>query len=68
MKPSTSFPLRHISIRVPWHDSGWNGTVCCAPHLNGACAKLKRIAGHKKDDQETPLAGRKKTGQKRVSS
>ena len=20
-----SFPLRHLSIRVPWHDSGWKG-------------------------------------------
>lgn len=52
------FPLRHVSIRVPWHDSGWKGTVCHAPHLNGACVKLKRIAAHKKDEQERPLAGR----------
>lgn len=51
------FPLRHLSIRVPWHDSGWAGTVCKAPHLNGACVKLKRIAGHKKDADELPVAG-----------
>jgi hypothetical protein len=55
---AVDFPLRHLSVRVPWHDSGWAGTVCLAPQLNGACAKLKRIAGQKKDDQEIPLAGK----------
>jgi len=53
-----NYPLRHVSVRVPWHDSGWAGTVCSAPHLNGACAKLKRIAGQKKDEAEQPLAGK----------
>ena len=52
------FPLRHISVRVPWHDAGWAGSVCANPHLNGACAQLKRIAGHKADALEAPLAGR----------
>lgn len=58
MPTTASFPLRHISIRVPWHDNGWNGTVCNAPHLNGACAKLKGIAGRKKEEQEAPNVGR----------
>jgi hypothetical protein len=52
------FPLRHVSIRVPWHDAGWSGVVCRAPQLNGACGKLKRIADGKKDGQEVPIAGR----------
>lgn len=52
-----SLPLRHISIRVPWHDAGWDGTVCRTPYLNGACAKLKQIADHKKDVEETSIAG-----------
>ena len=55
---SLSLPLRHLSIRVPWHDAGWTGVVCHAPHLNGACAQLKRIAGKKDDARETPIAGR----------
>jgi hypothetical protein len=38
------YPMRHISIRVPWHDTGWDGRVCAAPHLNGACLKLRRMA------------------------
>lgn len=59
MKLSTlDVPFRHLSIRVPWHDGGWGGSVCSAPHLNGACAKLNRIASAKNDDQEKLIAGR----------
>lgn len=54
---TASFPLRHLSVRVPWHDAGWAGVVCNAPHLNGACVKLKRIAGHKRDEDEKVIAG-----------
>ena len=53
----TDYPLRHLSIRIPWHDAGWKGTVCNAPQLNGACAKLKRIASAKKEEAEVPIAG-----------
>ena len=52
------YPLRHISIRVPWHDTGWNGNVCATPRLNGACLKLKRIAQNRKDDLEKSVAGK----------
>lgn len=51
-------PLRHLSIRVPWHDAGWKGTVCNAPHLNGACVKLPRIAELKEEQEELAIAGR----------
>ena len=53
-----NYPLRHISIRVPWHDTGWDGRVCAAPRLNGACLKLKRIAEDRDDDAEESVAGR----------
>ena len=43
------YPLRHVSIRVPWHDTGWDGRVCKDPRLNGACLKLKRIAENRDD-------------------
>lgn len=52
------FPLRHVSIRVPWHDAGWKGVVCSAPHLNGACAKLKHIADAKNEHAELGIAGK----------
>lgn len=35
---------RNISVRVPWHDNGWNGEVCKDPQHNGACRILKNIA------------------------
>ncbi len=53
-----NYPLRHISIRVPWHDTGWDGRVCAAPQLNGACLKLKRIAKTRNDDAEESVAGK----------
>lgn len=55
----SDFPLRHVSARVPWHDTGWNGAVCKAPALNGACAKLKGIAASKNDAAEVAIAGQR---------
>ena len=52
-----NYPLKHISIRVPWHDTGWDGRVCTAPQLNGACLKLKRIAETRDDNAEESVAG-----------
>ncbi len=52
-----NYPLRHLSIRVPWHDAGWTGTICTAPHLNGTCVKLKGIAQKKRDEDERRHAG-----------
>ena len=51
-------PLRHISIRVPWHDTAWDGRVCANPHLNGSCLKLKRIAEQRDDAAEKAIAGK----------
>lgn len=54
-----NYPLRHISIRVPWHDTGWDGRVCAAPRLNGSCLKLKRIAEDRDDAAEETVAGKR---------
>ncbi|PKO71207.1 MAG: RNA helicase [Betaproteobacteria bacterium HGW-Betaproteobacteria-14] len=54
-----NYPLRHISIRVPWHDTGWDGRVCAAPRLNGSCLKLKRIAEDRDDTAEEAVAGKR---------
>ena len=37
-------PLHHISIRVPWHDRGWDGSVCADPKSNTSCLILPRVA------------------------
>jgi len=53
MTESTSkWPLRHISVRVPWHDNGWNGTVCREPELNGSCLRLPRICDHRSNPKK----------------
>lgn len=55
---SSAFPLRHVSLRVPWHDGGWNGTVCPFPARNTACLKLKNIAERKNEQAEQEQAGK----------
>lgn len=53
----TTYHKRHISIRVPWHDTGWDGLVCSNPSLNGSCINLKRISEERDDDAEEAVAG-----------
>jgi hypothetical protein len=50
-------PLRHLSARVPWHDAGWDGTVCRAPRLNSSCLALNRIGSTKDETSEERYAG-----------
>ena len=52
-----TYPHRHISVRVPWHDSGWAGTVCERPKRNTACLKLINIAEGKDEGAEEERAG-----------
>ena len=51
-------PAHHITIRVPWHDSGWAGTVCARPQENTSCLILPRIGEGKRDEVETGYAGK----------
>ncbi len=55
--PNMSYPLRHVSIRVPWHDNGWNGSICNDPKSNTACLKLKGIATSKDEKEEQNVKG-----------
>ena len=48
---------QHISVRVPWHDNGWNGTVCNQPVCNSSCLKLSNIYENRKDDVEESICG-----------
>ena len=52
-------PRHHITIRVPWHDSGWAGTVCSKPLNNTSCLVLGRIADSRDDATEARCAGRR---------
>jgi hypothetical protein len=48
---------RHITMRVPWHDAGWGGTVCKSPSANTSCLVLARIASGVRPDRDE-FAGR----------
>ncbi|PEQ91712.1 RNA helicase [Bacillus sp. AFS006103] len=54
---ANTYPVKHLSIRVPWHDSGWNGSVCQDPTKNTSCLKLRRIAEGKDTTHECTIAG-----------
>ena len=51
-------PTHHLSIRVPWHDNGWNGSVCNRPGANTSCRVLQSIAASKDDAAEEEVAGK----------
>ena len=52
-------PPHHVTIRVPWHDGGWTGTVCARPLDNSCCLVLPRIGENRRDDVEARCAGRR---------
>ena len=52
-------PLHHVTIRFPWHDGGWTGTVCDRPLDNTSCLVLPRIGEGRRDDVEARCAGRR---------
>ena len=52
-------PAHHITIRVPWHDSGWTGSVCARPLENTSCLILPRISEGKRDQTEAGCCGRR---------
>lgn len=49
-------PISHVSIRVPWHDSGWTGRVCANPLGNTHCIALPRIGDTRDDAWEASMA------------
>ncbi len=50
-------PVHHLTVRVPWHDSKWNGSICKNPCNNTSCTILKRISSNRDDAIETSIAG-----------
>jgi AAA domain/UvrD-like helicase C-terminal domain len=54
----SDLPLSHLSIRVPWHDNGWNGAICNHAKENATCLVLPNIREERNDDQEEADGGR----------
>ncbi len=48
----------HLTVRVAWHDSKWNGTVCKDPANNCYCVALDRVRESRIDEDEIKLAGK----------
>jgi hypothetical protein len=51
-------PAAHISIRVPWNDTGWDGCICKRPSGNNSCLVLPRITELREDAKEDAFAGK----------
>ncbi len=47
----------HLSIRLAWHDRGWDGHVCDMPHENSYCIALEHIRESRDDAEERKNAG-----------
>jgi len=51
--------VQHLSVRVPWHDSGWDGSVCRDPLANSSCLLLENIGRRRDDEFEVTVAGQR---------
>lgn len=49
----------HISARLAWHDSGWNGCVCINPKQNVSCLVHEHIRDSRDDEFENKNAGKR---------
>ena len=45
--------MKHLTIRVAWHDNKWNRAICKNPIENTYCLTLPRIYEEKDEDNET---------------
>lgn len=50
--------MRHLTLRVAWHDRAWDGHVCSSPSENAFCLALDRIHLERDDAYEDGIAGR----------
>src|ERR1700733_1537236 len=50
--------MRQLTVRVAWHDSGWDARVGQAPSRNSYCISLDRIREERDDSAEDANAGR----------
>lgn len=56
-KGARKLPTQHLTVRVPWHDNGWVGTICRNACANTSCLVLPRINEGRDDLLELKLAG-----------
>ena len=49
--------VTHLSARLVWHDSGWNGRVCDSPMKNTSCIMHEYVRENKDEEFEAEHAG-----------
>ena len=49
--------VTHLSVRVPWQDTSWDGRVCLDPANNQSCVVLRAIAENRDDSAENERRG-----------
>jgi AAA domain/UvrD-like helicase C-terminal domain len=54
--------VRHLTLRVAWHDRAWDGSICDHPSDNAFCLALDRIREGRDDAYEERVAGRSWSG------
>lgn len=42
------YMAQHVSIRIPWYNNDYCGTVCKQPCHNNACMRFRNISAGKK--------------------
>lgn len=47
----------HLSSRLAWHDTGWNGRICQYPYRNASCIVQQNIREERNDELEQAHAG-----------
>jgi ATP-dependent exoDNAse (exonuclease V) alpha subunit len=50
--------MKHLNVRVAWHDNRWNGTICRDPSGNSFCVDLERIREARNEVNEVKWAGK----------
>ena len=48
---------QHLTLRVAWHDTKWNGKICMFPSENSFCVMLDRVREERDDTTEDALSG-----------
>lgn len=52
----TSTMTTHLTVRLAWHDNGWNGTICKNPAANSYCCGSHSLLSERiARDKRTPL-------------
>ena len=50
--------MKHLNVRVAWHDNRWDGTVCRDPVGNSFCVDLERIRVSRDEQFEVKWSGK----------